>query len=158
MFLAPRKAPEARIDAVNYRIKIPACPSAEVAEFQWGESSLSQGHMALAAGWKLAQSCCEIIMTYHYGIPTSCREAARNSLALLFFGSPGAAGAGAQGRSCCGWWLAWAWQPWVQGCVCSGVCVTAHSLHFFLHPAFCLLSPCTFDLLFGALRSAAETC
>lgn len=105
MVLAPRKAPEARIDAVNYRIKIPACPSAEVAEFQWGESSLSQGHMALAAGWKLAQSCCEIIMTYHYGIPTSCREAAQNSLALLFFGSPGAAGAGAQGRSCCGWWL-----------------------------------------------------
>lgn len=40
MFLAPRKAPEARIDAVNYRIKIPVCPSAEVAEFQWGESSL----------------------------------------------------------------------------------------------------------------------
>lgn len=39
MFLAPREAPEARIDAVNYRIKIPVCPSAEVAEFQWGESS-----------------------------------------------------------------------------------------------------------------------
>lgn len=43
MFLAPREAPEARIDAVNYRIKIPVCPSAEVAEFQLEESSSKPG-------------------------------------------------------------------------------------------------------------------
>lgn len=34
MVLPPREAPEARIDAVNDRIKIPVCPTTEVAEFQ----------------------------------------------------------------------------------------------------------------------------
>lgn len=57
MFLAPREAPEARIDAVNYRIKIPVCPTTGVAEFQWGQSSLkprTRGFDSrMETGWKL---------------------------------------------------------------------------------------------------------
>lgn len=46
----------------------------------------SQGHMALTAGQKLSGlSCCEIIMSYYYGILTSLREAALNDFALPVF-------------------------------------------------------------------------
>lgn len=93
--------------------------------------------MALAAGWKLAQSCCEIIMTYYYGILTSCREAALNYFALLVFGRPQAAGTGA-GTGGSGkvllWLVAWPGHR-SSGCrsACAdvfGACVTAHRMMF----------------------------
>lgn len=78
---------EVRVGALIYRIKIPECPSAEVAEFQWGgeQPKGKDTWPCQQYGNRLAWSCYEITMSYYYRTLTAHSEAVLNYFAVLFF-------------------------------------------------------------------------